>query len=58
MQADSIHPTINLENPDPECGLDLVPFEARSKKIDYALCNTLGFGSKCSALILKNGKNI
>lgn len=55
MRSDSLHPTINLESPDPECGLDLIPKEARRKKVSYALCNTLGFGSKCSALIIKNG---
>lgn len=58
MREDSIHPTINLEDPDPECGLDLIPAQARKLKIRYALCNTLGFGSKSSALVIKNGKNL
>ncbi len=58
MQSDALHPTINLEDPDPECGLDLIPSQARSQKTRYALCNTLGFGSKCSALIIQNGKNL
>ena len=49
-----IHPTINLEHFDPECNLDYVPHTTRKKEIRYALCNTLGFGSKCSALILEN----
>ncbi len=49
-----IYPTINLDEPDPECDLDYVPNTARKKEFRYALCNTLGFGSKCSALILKN----
>lgn len=56
MREDSLHPTINLEDPDPECSLDLVPTEARGHKIRYALCNTLGFGSKSSALVIRNGK--
>lgn len=55
MKEKHAHPTINLENQDPECGLDLVATEARSLNIRYALCNTLGFGSKCSALVIKNG---
>jgi len=53
MQEDMIHPTINLDSPDPKCDLDYVPYKARQKRIDYALCNTLGFGSKCSALLVK-----
>ena len=54
MQEKMIHPTTNLDVPDPECDLDYVPHTARKKEVGYALCHTLGFGSKCSALILKN----
>lgn len=39
-----VHPTRNYETPDPACDLDYVPGEARSLKIDHALCNSLGFG--------------
>ncbi|MEX1023792.1 MAG: beta-ketoacyl-ACP synthase II [Planctomycetota bacterium] len=39
-----IHPTRNLENPDPECDLDYVPGEARELEVDNALSNSLGFG--------------
>ncbi len=37
-------PTINLENPDPECDLDYVPNEARSQQVNAAISNSLGFG--------------
>jgi 3-oxoacyl-(acyl-carrier-protein) synthase len=37
-------PTINLENPAPECDMDYVPHKARSMKIDHAMSNSLGFG--------------
>lgn len=47
-----LHPTINYENPDPECDLDYVPNEGRVKAVDYAVCNTIAFGSKNSALVV------
>lgn len=37
-------PTINLENPDPECDLDYVPNEARRQQVNAAISNSLGFG--------------
>jgi 3-oxoacyl-[acyl-carrier-protein] synthase II len=46
-------PTINQENPDPECDLDYVPNVARQMKIDYALTNSFGFGGTNGALIFK-----
>ncbi len=41
---DQIPPTINLENPDPECDLDYVPNHSRSQTVDVALSNSFGFG--------------
>lgn len=48
-----IPPTINYENPDPECDLDYVPNEARRKKINYALSNSFGFGGVNACLVFK-----
>jgi 3-oxoacyl-[acyl-carrier-protein] synthase II len=46
-------PTINHENPDPECDLDFVPNQARPMKIDYALSNSFGFGGTNGSLIFR-----
>jgi len=46
-------PTINLENPDPECDLDYIAHEARPLDCEYALANCIAFGSKNSALVLR-----
>ena len=46
-------PTINLENPDPECDLDYVPKHARKASVEYALSNSFGFGGTNAALIFK-----
>jgi 3-oxoacyl-[acyl-carrier-protein] synthase II len=46
-------PTINHENPDPECDLDYVPNTARPMRIDYALSNSFGFGGTNGCLIFK-----
>jgi 3-oxoacyl-[acyl-carrier-protein] synthase II len=53
MERGMIAPTINLDEPDPECDLDYVPNIAREGKFDTVLCNCIGFGSKNSALVLK-----
>ena len=46
-------PTINLENPDPECDLDYVPKHARKASVEYALSNSFGFGGTNAALIFR-----
>jgi 3-oxoacyl-[acyl-carrier-protein] synthase II len=45
-------PTINLEQTDPECDLDLLPGVGRAAQPEAALCNCLGFGSKNSAIVV------
>ena len=46
-------PTINLENPDPECDLDYVPNQARRASFEYALSNSFGFGGTNAALLFQ-----
>jgi 3-oxoacyl-[acyl-carrier-protein] synthase II len=46
-------PTINLENPDPECDLDYVPNTARDRKVTYGLSNSFGFGGHNACLLMK-----
>ncbi len=53
MHTNRIPPTINLEDPDPDCDLDYVPNEAREANVKTALCNCIGFGSKNSALVIQ-----
>jgi len=53
MTTGIIPPTINLDEPDPECDLDYVPNVAREAVVNTALCNCIGFGSKNSALVLQ-----
>ena len=49
-------PTLNLDQPDPECDLDYIPHAARpAPSARLALCNCMGFGSKNSALVLRGG---
>lgn len=48
-----IPPTINLENPDPECDLDYVPNKAIEYPVNYALSNSFGFGGTNACLVFK-----
>jgi 3-oxoacyl-[acyl-carrier-protein] synthase II len=54
MKHGQIAPTINLDSPDPECDLDYVPEAGRRVSIEHAICNCIAFGSKNSALVLRN----
>jgi 3-oxoacyl-[acyl-carrier-protein] synthase II len=46
-------PTINLDNPDPDCDLDYVPWKPREMKMEYALSNSFGFGGTNASLLFK-----
>ncbi|MGL5032606.1 MAG: beta-ketoacyl-[acyl-carrier-protein] synthase II, partial [Microcystaceae cyanobacterium] len=48
-----IPPTINLENPDPECDLDYVPHQSRALEVNVALSNSFGFGGHNVTLAFK-----
>ncbi len=48
-----VPPTINLDNPDPDCDLDYVPNVQRALAIDYALSNSFGFGGTNASLLFK-----
>ena len=50
---DQVPPTINLENPDPECDLDYVPNHSRAQKVDVVLSNSFGFGGHNVTLAFK-----
>ncbi|MDD5459109.1 MAG: beta-ketoacyl-ACP synthase II [Phycisphaerae bacterium] len=52
IEKSIIPPTINLDNPDPECDLDYVPNKPRKQQVSFAISNSLGFGGhNCSLLM-------
>ncbi|MCS6175384.1 beta-ketoacyl-ACP synthase II [Shewanella baltica] len=53
LRDQAVPPTINLDNPDEGCDLDFVAHTARDVKIDYALCNSFGFGGTNGSLLFK-----
>jgi 3-oxoacyl-[acyl-carrier-protein] synthase II len=52
MQDSFLPPTINYEEPDPECDLNYIPNRGLDRDVDVVLCNCIGFGSKNSALVI------
>ena len=50
---DKIPPTINLDNPDPECDLNYSAKKVTQKKINYAISNTFGFGGHNASILFK-----
>ncbi len=53
VQRNLIPPTINLDDPDPECDLDYTPHKAKEKRIIYAMSNSFGFGGHNASLLFK-----
>ena len=53
LQSGTIHPTINLDEPDPECDLDYVPHKARKADVKTILKNSFGFGGQNACLVFK-----
>ena len=54
LKNQKIHPTINLDNPDPQCDLDYVPNVARDAKIKNALVEALGFGGHNTVIVMSD----
>jgi 3-oxoacyl-[acyl-carrier-protein] synthase II len=53
MRDGEVHPTLNVDEPDPECDLDYVRNTPRKLAIEHAVCNCIAFGSKNSAMVLR-----
>lgn len=53
LQDGVLSPTINIENPDPDCDMDYIANESREQDVQVAISNCISFGSKNSALVLK-----
>jgi 3-oxoacyl-[acyl-carrier-protein] synthase II len=53
MRDGVVPPTLNVDEPDPECDLDYIPGSGRRVAIEHALANCIAFGSKNSALVLR-----
>jgi 3-oxoacyl-[acyl-carrier-protein] synthase II len=53
IKTDMMPPTINLENPDPECDLDYIPNKARAGKVEVAMSNSFGFGGANAVIVMK-----
>lgn len=57
IEEQIVPPTINYQEKDEECDLDIVPNEIRKEKVDIVMSNSLGFGGHNSSIILRNYQN-
>jgi len=53
LERGRIHPTVNYENPDPECDLDYVPNRARAGQVHITLSNSFGLGGQNACLVMR-----
>ena len=53
MRDGVAHPTLNVDEPDPDCDLDYIQNTPRKLDIEHAVCNCIAFGSKNSAMVLR-----
>lgn len=53
LQRGVIHPTLNLEDPDPACDLDYTPLQPKERPIQVAMSNSFGFGGHNACLVLR-----
>ena len=51
IREGAVPPTLNLDNPSPSCDIDLVPKEAKKRRVDYVLTNSFGFGGTNASLV-------
>ncbi|MBI4245544.1 MAG: beta-ketoacyl-[acyl-carrier-protein] synthase II, partial [Planctomycetes bacterium] len=57
INSNRIHPTINYEEPDPECDLDYVPNQMREHQVNIAISNSFGFGGHNSCIAVGKYNN-
>jgi len=57
VQTDTVHPTINIENQDPECDLDYTANKMVKREVRAAMCNTFGFGGHNCSVVVKKYKD-
>lgn len=53
IQEDIVHPTINLDDPDPDCDLDYIPNVARDLEVNVAISNSFGFGGQNACVVFE-----
>ena len=56
IETGIVHPTINLDDPDPLCDLDYVPHIARDHRQQYVLSSSFAFGGQNAALVMRSGR--